>query len=62
MTMMRTTLIGSALVFIGFPIGGDLLGYDAMACFLVGSVLLLACSLAGAALVLWRAPRTEDDC
>ena len=56
MTMMKATLIGFALVFIGFPLSGDLLGYDALACFLIGSMLMLACALAGAALVLWRAP------
>ena len=56
MTMMRTTLIGFVLVFIGFPLSGDLLGYDALACFLIGSMLMLTCALAGAALVLWRAP------
>ena len=44
MTVMRATLIGFVLVFIGFPIGGDLLGYDAWTSFLVGSVLFIACA------------------
>ena len=61
MTMMRTTLIGFVLLFIGFPVGGGLLGYDTMASFLVGCVLLIAFTFAGTALALARAPRTEDD-